>query len=109
MSPTRIGFALAFTLAVNLFGAPLKPTPLWPAGGVPGSTNQGKTEHDTTTAKDGMVAGRRVMRLADISVPEILFTRLRKVVPQARPCLFSLAAVIAFWPGIWKAARFVNG
>ena len=72
MSPTRIGFALAFTLAVDLFGAPLKPTALWPAGRVPGSTNQGKTEHDTTTAKDGMVAGRRVMRLADISVPEMI-------------------------------------
>ena len=72
MSSTRITFAFGLAVAANLLGAPLNPTPLWPAGGVPGSTNQGKTEHDTTTAKDGMVVGRRVMRITDISVPEMI-------------------------------------
>ena len=62
-----------FTMMVTAMfasAAPLKPIPLWP-GTVPGETNKGKTEHDTTTAKDNLVGGRKLMRITDISTPDL--------------------------------------
>ena len=43
---------------------------LWP-GGAPGPQTATGPEHDTTTAKDNLIAGRPVVRLGDVSTPII--------------------------------------
>ena len=45
--------------------------PLWP-------DKDFGTEHDTTTAKDGLIAGKRVIRLGNVSKPEITLYRPAK-------------------------------
>lgn len=51
--------------------APGHPTLLlWP-GGAPGPQTANGPEHDTTTAKDNLVAGRPLVRLGDVSAPTI--------------------------------------
>ncbi len=51
-------------------GTPSKPIRLWPQE-APGPKSAGGLERDSTTEKDRMVGGRRVIRLTDISVPEM--------------------------------------
>jgi len=48
--------------------------PLWP-GAAPGETGEIGQEHDTTDAKGGLVAGRRVIRLGDVSRPTLTIYR----------------------------------
>lgn len=60
-------FALSM-LASLLSGQVMKPMPLWP-GAAPGGTAGIGEEHDTTDEKGRMVAGGRVMRIGQISVP----------------------------------------
>src|SRR5579859_601887 len=43
---------------------------LWP-GSAPGDTGNIGEEHDTTTAKDNLIAGRPVIRLGNVSKPTI--------------------------------------
>jgi acetyl esterase/lipase len=54
-----------------------KPIPLWP-NGVPKSPEQAApikpgAEHDATTAKDNAVAGKKVIRLTDVTDPTLTF------------------------------------
>jgi len=44
--------------------------PLWP-GGAPGAQANPEPEIDTTTAKDRLVAGKRVVRLGNVSAPTL--------------------------------------
>jgi acetyl esterase/lipase len=48
--------------------------PIWPAGYLKPSPNQ-PAEHDSTTAKDDLVGGKTVIRLADVSDPTIMVYR----------------------------------
>jgi acetyl esterase/lipase len=48
---------------------PAKPTSIWPKG-APGETAP-LAEHDTTTDKSQLIAGRRLIRLTDVSNPTI--------------------------------------
>ncbi len=44
--------------------------PLWP-GAAPGAQPNPKPEGDTTTAKDHLVAGKRVIRIGNVSTPTL--------------------------------------
>ena len=57
------------TLPVCVAADP-SPVPLWP-GRAPGETKVLPPEADMTTAKDNMVAGRRVIRLGNVAAPTI--------------------------------------
>lgn len=62
------GFALA---------AGPQPVPLWPKG-APGETGSIDEEHDATKPTDSVVAGRRIIRLTNVSVPTLtVFKPLR--------------------------------
>ena len=65
-------FALFLLLLSSLMAAaPAGPTiPLWPAA-APGDTAPLPPETDATTAKDGLVAGRPVIRLGNVSAPTL--------------------------------------
>jgi len=45
---------------------------LWPAG-APGTESSKKAEVDATTEKDGLIGGRRVVRLSNVASPTITF------------------------------------
>jgi acetyl esterase/lipase len=51
---------------------PLAPIPLWP-GKAPGETEQLGEERDMTKPKDGLIAGKPVIRLGNVSNPTITF------------------------------------
>jgi hypothetical protein len=53
------------------------PILLWP-NGAPGEQEAIGSEKDTTTAKDGLIAGRRVIRLGNVTKPEITLYRPAK-------------------------------
>lgn len=61
-----LGLSCAF---ITMNGAPA-PIPLWP-GTAPGVAEKTASEHDTTTEKEALVAGKRVARITDISVPQM--------------------------------------
>src|SRR4030088_266592 len=68
MRPTVV--VLCFFLAYAASAQePAKPIAIWPAG-APGETAP-LAEHDTTTEKSPLVAGRRVIRLTGVSSPTI--------------------------------------
>jgi acetyl esterase/lipase len=50
------------------------PIQLWP-NGAPGEREAIGPEKDTTTAKDGLIAGKRVIRLGNVTKPEITLYR----------------------------------
>jgi acetyl esterase/lipase len=62
--------AAGLCAAVAAVYAPPPPIPLWP-GGAPGEQMGGAGEHDTTTEKSNLVAGKRVARIGGISNPTI--------------------------------------
>ncbi len=57
-------------MALGTYAAPIGPIPLW-KGTAPGDKGTMGPEHDTTTDEGHMVAGRRVMRITDVSVPTL--------------------------------------
>ena len=63
--------------------------PLWPDG-VPGAQTNAAPEADTTTAKDGLIAGRPVIRLGNVSRPTLTFYP-----PKAK----NTGAAIVVFPG----------
>jgi acetyl esterase/lipase len=67
--------------------------PLWPQA-APGHSTSADPEIDTTTAKDRTVAGRRVIRIGNVSVPTLTLYQ-----PTARN---SGAAVVVFPGGSYK-------
>lgn len=57
-------------MALGIHAAPIGPIPLW-KGTAPGDKGNLGPEHDNTGAKDKQVAGRRVMRITNVSVPTL--------------------------------------
>jgi acetyl esterase/lipase len=70
-----------FTLGCGVFftvqawaAQPIEPIPLWP-GRAPGETNTVSTEHDTSKPGVGLVAGKPLIRLGNVSEPSITIYR----------------------------------
>ncbi len=72
---TTIGFSLL--LAVAAHAAPMPPVSLWPTI-APGEKGTLGPEHDTTTAKDALVAGKAVVRITDVTIPTLTVYRPKK-------------------------------
>jgi acetyl esterase/lipase len=73
-----ISAVIAFATASPAFGAMTsEPIPLWPKGG-PNEKGDVGEEHDATKPSDGLVSGQRVIRLGNVSKPEITLYRLSK-------------------------------
>ena len=62
---------------VALGGSVSEPIPLWPKG-APDEKGEVGEEHDLTKPNDGLVAGRRVIRLGNVSKPAITLYRPEK-------------------------------
>ena len=81
LSTTLLLPALVGVLATALPAARAADTPpvirLWPKD-APGDTSAIRVEHDSSPADGGPVAGKRVIRLADVSVPTITVYRPTK-------------------------------
>jgi acetyl esterase/lipase len=69
----NLGFGLVFTAHVSA-AEPIKPIPLWP-GRAPGETNTVSTEHDTSKPGVGLIAGKPLIRLGNVSEPSITIYR----------------------------------
>jgi acetyl esterase/lipase len=67
-------FALLTIATTSLAADPMATIPLWP-GTPPGPMGESGEEHDTTTAKENMVAGKRVIRTGFVSKPTIAVYR----------------------------------
>jgi acetyl esterase/lipase len=63
-------FFLFCVAVMTAFAAPPAPIPLWP-GGAPGEQPGASEEHDTTTEKSPLIAGKRVARVGGITNPTI--------------------------------------
>jgi acetyl esterase/lipase len=63
-------FIFLMLVAVAAWAAPSTPIPLWP-GSAPGEQPGPGDEKDTTTAKSGLIAGKRVARIGGITNPTI--------------------------------------
>jgi acetyl esterase/lipase len=77
MQLSKYRFALLALLAIattSFAGEPITTIPLWP-GTPPGPKGEASQEHDTTTAKENMVAGKRVIRTGFVSKPSIAVYR----------------------------------
>jgi acetyl esterase/lipase len=72
-----LSLCLGSLIAFAAPAAEVGPIPLW-KGTAPGETGTVGPEHDTTTAKEELVSGRRVMRITDISVPTLTVYRPAK-------------------------------
>jgi acetyl esterase/lipase len=69
---------IAFAMVSLGFGAVVsEPIPLWPKG-APNEKGTVGEEHDTTKPGDGLVSGQRVIRLGNVSKPEITVYRPSK-------------------------------
>ncbi len=66
--------AVVISVVISASAASLDPIPLWPSG-APGEKGGIGPEKDMTTAKDGLVAERPVIRLGDVSSPTITVYR----------------------------------
>jgi len=69
MCPIHL-ITLALCAAMTAFAEPSAPIPLW-SNGAPGEQPGPGNERDTTTAKDGLIAGQRVARIGGITNPTI--------------------------------------
>jgi acetyl esterase/lipase len=75
---TLISAVIAFATTSPAFGAVIsEPIPLWPKG-PPNEKGDVGEEHDTTKPSDGLVSGQRVIRLGNVSKPEITLYRPSK-------------------------------
>jgi acetyl esterase/lipase len=68
----RIALPATLLLAIVTAAAAEAPIPLWP-NGVPGPKFAPGPEHDATTAKDNLVAGKPVIRLGNVTEPSLTF------------------------------------
>jgi acetyl esterase/lipase len=66
----HIALPAALLLAVFTVAAAEAPIPLWPDG-PPGPKFAPGPEHDTTTAKENLVAGKSVIRLGNVTEPSL--------------------------------------
>src|SRR4051794_38217867 len=65
---------LAFCVSSILAAAEPAATPIW-KGPAPGETGNIGEEHDTTTEKSDLIAGRRVARIGNVSTPTMTVYR----------------------------------
>jgi acetyl esterase/lipase len=65
------------TLTAAMFAAEPAPVRLWPAS-APGDTAATGEEHDTTKPTDGLVGGRKLIRLGNVSTPTLSIYRPAK-------------------------------
>jgi acetyl esterase/lipase len=72
--PLAAGLAAAFGLLQASAAEPAITLALWP-GEPPGETNSVGEEHDTTKPTDGLIQGKRVIRLGNVSKPTIAVYR----------------------------------
>lgn len=72
-----LALAVTAVLISQTFAAP-KVIDLWP-GAAPGETGDAKPEVDTTKDTDGKVAGKRVMRIGNVSKPSLTVMKPTKV------------------------------
>jgi acetyl esterase/lipase len=70
MRNTLLNLCLFSLMACGIYAAPAPPIPLW-NGTAPGDKGNLGPEHDSTTARDHLTGGRRVTRIADVSVPSL--------------------------------------
>ncbi len=75
MIPRALSVSLLF--AIGGVAAPMPPMPLWP-GTAPGEKGTLGPEHDTTTAKDFLVAGKTVARITNVTAPTLTVYRAAK-------------------------------
>lgn len=88
-----LGFLAGLTLGWGfdlLADPPPKPIPLW-SGGAPDETGPIGEEEDITQPTDGLVAGKRLIRLGNVTVPTLTVFRP----PPARDC----GAAVLVCPG----------
>lgn len=85
----NLGCGILFT-AHAWAAQPIKPIPLWPDR-APGETNTVSTERDTSKPGVGLVAGKPVIRLGNVSQPSITIYR-----PKARK---DTGAAVVVCPG----------
>jgi hypothetical protein len=64
-------------------------------------------EQDMTKATDNLVGGSRIIKLGNVSAPE-LHLRRKKTLTEG-PFSFVLVGDSAFWLGIWKAPKLPSG
>lgn len=63
---------LPLSLLLSLgFAAPPAPIPLWPEDAVPGETQPLPPESDLNQPSDGLIAGRPIIRLGNVSTPTL--------------------------------------
>jgi hypothetical protein len=79
---------------------------LWPSA-VPGAPANSAPETDISTSTDTLIAGRRLVRLGNVSKPTLTFCRSGKL----RRChrRFSPEVPITFLPSISRAPKFAIG
>ena len=68
------GIVLSWLLLARAWAAEPEVVALWP-GTAPGDSGSIGEEHDTTAAKDGLIAGKPVIRLGNVSKPTITIYR----------------------------------
>lgn len=89
--PRRFRYLLISGLiALGAYAAPPGPIPLW-KGPAPGDEGNLGPEYDTTTAKENLIAGRRVARITNVSSPTLT------VYPAAKAGAASAGVVV--FPG----------
>jgi acetyl esterase/lipase len=75
LAPSLVSLVIALGTGSPAFGATIsEPIPLWPKG-APNEKGEIGEEHDTTKPGDGLVSGRRVIRLGNVSKPTITLYR----------------------------------
>jgi acetyl esterase/lipase len=72
MKATTLVSLAAVSLAATLLAEPQAPIPLWP-GPAPGEKGDIGEEKDTTKPSDGLIAGKPVIRLGNVSKPTLTF------------------------------------
>ena len=107
----KSAFASALVLiaaTTGLAAAPAAPIPLWPKE-APGEKGGLGEEKDTTGAKGGLVAGKSVIRLGNVSQPTLTIYRPTKDKDTGAAVIICLAAATTSSPTTSKAPRFASG
>ena len=105
MTATRA--VLMFLIAALTAGA-AEPIPLWPKG-APGETGEIGVEQDTTKPDGRLVAGKRVSRIGNVSVPTITLYRPPTDKDTGAAVVVCRAAGTTFWRSTSKARKCANG
>ena len=97
---------LMFLIASTIHAA--GPIVLWPKG-APGEMGDIGEEKDTTGPNGQLIAGKRVIRLGNVSNPTITVYSPPQEKTLARRCWCFPAAATAFLRSIWRAPKCAIG